>query len=119
VLTLDGGTEITGDELLALVPDYHLDEISERLFGSARPASFTLPFPACDRKLLAIEYHEFGRCVLTGTAAEVDGLIGRQALAICYAGLESAVLNRPVSVDDVEQERTAIYEADINAYWKI
>ena len=119
VLTLDGGTEITGDELLALVPDYHLDEISERLFGSARPASFTLPFPACDRKLLAIEYHEFGRCVLTGTAAEVDGLIGRQALAICYAGLESAVLNRPVSVDDIEQERTAIYEADINAYWKI
>lgn len=119
ILTLDSGAELTGDALLELVPDYHLDAITARLYGSPRPASFNLPFPACDRKLLAIEYYEFAQCVLTGRPPEVDGLVGRRALGVCYAGLESGVLGRPVKVDDVEAERTAIYEADINAHWGI
>jgi len=119
VLTLDNGAELTGDALLPLVPDYRLDEITERLYGAPRPAAFSLPFPACDRKLLAIEYHEFARCILTGQTPEVDGRIGRRALGICYAGLESGVLGRPVTVDDVEAEQTAVYESDINAHWRI
>lgn len=119
ILTLDDGTELAGDALLELVPDYHLDAITEQLYGAPRPASFSLPFPACDRKLLAIEYHEFARCVLTGQTPEVDGRVGRRALGICYAGLESGVLGRPVLVDDVEAERTALYEADINTHWGI
>jgi predicted dehydrogenase len=119
ILTLDDGTELTGDALLELVPDYHLDGITEQLYAAPRPASFSLPFPACDRKLLAIEYHEFAQCILAGGRPEVDGLVGRRALGICYAGLESGVLGRPVLVDDVEAERTAIYEADINAHWGI
>jgi predicted dehydrogenase len=81
--------------------------------------TFSLPLPACDRKLLAIEYHEFAQCILTGRAPEVAGLVGRRALGICYAGLESGVLGRPVAVDEVETEQTAVYEADINAHWGI
>jgi predicted dehydrogenase len=126
VLSLDGRPELTGQVLLELAPDYRLDAIAERLYGAARPASFTysalsctLPFPECDRKLLAIEYHEFARCVLTGEMPEVTGQIGRRALGICYAGLESGVLDRPVTVDEVEAERTAVYQADINAYWRL
>ena len=119
VLTLDDGAELTGEALLALAPNYHLDAITERLYGSPRPAQFDLPFPACDRKLLAIEYHEFAQCILTGAKPEVDGLVGRRALGICYAGLESGVLGRPVAVDEVEAEQTTIYEADINAHWRI
>ena len=72
-----------------------------------------------DRKLLAIEYHEFAQSVLTGAEPEVDGLVGRRALGICYAGLESGVLGRPVTVDAVEAEQTSVYEADINAHWRI
>jgi predicted dehydrogenase len=119
ILTLDDGAELTGDALLALVPDYHLDAITERLYGAPRPAAFSLPFPACDRKLLAIEHHEFAHCILTGQTPEVDGRVGRRALGICYAGLESGVLGRPVTVDEVESGQTAVYEADINAHWGI
>jgi predicted dehydrogenase len=119
VLTLDDGAELTGDALLELAPNYHLDAITERLYGSPRPASFTLPFPECDRKLLAIETYEFAECVLTEKTPEVDGRVGRRALGICYAGLESGVLGRPVAVDAVEAEQTSVYEADINAHWRI
>jgi hypothetical protein len=29
------------------------------------------------------------------------------------------VLNRPVTLEEIEAERTGVYEAEINAYWKI
>ena len=119
VLNLDGQAALTGEALLDLAPDYQLDDIGERLYGTARPASYCLAFPEADRKLLAIEYYEFARCVMSGAAPEVSGEVGRRALGICYAGLESGVLDRPVTVDDVEQERTSVYEADINAHWRI
>ena len=119
VLHLDGGGEISGEGLLELAPDYQLDPITKRLYGATRPASFQMPFPAADRKLLAIEYHEFARCVLEGRPPEVSGQVARRALGICYAGLESGVLGRPVTVDEVEAELAGVYEADINAHWAI
>jgi predicted dehydrogenase len=119
VLVLDDGQELTGEALLPLVPGYRLDDITARLFGSDRPASYHLPFPETDRKLLAIELHEFGACVLQGRTPEVTGETGRRALGICYAGLESGVLARPVTVDEVEQGTTATYQAEIDAYWGI
>jgi predicted dehydrogenase len=109
--------DITGDALLPLVPEHHLDEITARLFGGERLASYDLPFPEADRGLLAIELHEFADCVLTGRQPEVDGVVGRQALALCYAALESGATNAPVSLDDVISESAATYEADINAHW--
>jgi predicted dehydrogenase len=116
VLVRSGGNEITGDDLLDLVPDFHLDEITARLFGSERLGAYEMPFPAADRKLLAIEYHELGRCALTGAQPEVDGLVGRRALALCYAAFESSVLNRPVTLDEIEAEQVSTYEADVNAH---
>lgn len=119
VLHDQAGNEVTGLPLLELVPGFHLDEITARLYGSDRLASYSLPFPAADRKLLAIEFHEFGCCVLEGRPPEVDGLVGRQDMALCYAAFESSVLNRPVTLDEVESGQTAAYEAEINQYWKI
>ena len=119
VLYLDPKTEITGEALLDLAPDYHLDKITAHLFGAERPASYSVPFPAADRKLLAIEYYEFGDCIATGTTPEVDGLMGRRAVSLCYATFESSVLNRPVTLDELEAEKTGAYEADVNAFWKI
>lgn len=119
VLHVDGQPEMTGEALLELVPDYHLDEITQCLYHAERPASFQMPFPDADRKLLAIEAYEFADCILKGVTPEVDGLVGRRALAICYAGLESGVIGRPVTVDEIEAEQTGVYEAEINARWKI
>ncbi|UCC64479.1 MAG: Gfo/Idh/MocA family oxidoreductase [Anaerolineae bacterium] len=119
VLKLDGQDEITGDALLGLVPGFHLDEITARLFGAERMGSYDVTFPEADRKLLAIEYHELGECVLQGVQPEVDGQAGRRALALCYAAFESAVQDRPVTLDEVEAEEVGTYEADVNAHWKI
>lgn len=115
----DDQDEMTDRALLDLVPDLTLDTITARLFGADRLASYTIPFPDADRKLLAIEYHELGTCVSTNQAPEVDGLAGRRAVALCYAAFESSFLNRPVTLDEIESERTGAYEAEINAYWKI
>jgi hypothetical protein len=112
---MDGRGEITGDGLLDLVPEFGLDEITARLFGGERMASYNMPFPDADRKLLAIEYYELADCIEKGSRLEVDGLMGRRAMALCYAGFESSVRNRPITLDEIEAEEVGSYEAEINA----
>jgi predicted dehydrogenase len=119
VVRLDGQKEMTGEALLELVSDYRLDAITARLFDRERLASYSLTFPEADRKLLAVEYHEFAECCLTGKRPEVDGEAGRRALALCYAAFESSTLGRPVTLDEIESEQVGAYEAEINAHWKI
>ncbi len=119
VLTRDNQEEITGPPLLDLVPDFQLDAITAKLFGADRLASYDIPFPAADRKLLAIELYELGACISNGTTPEVDGLMGRRAAALCYAAFEASVLNRPVTLDEVESEKVGSYEAEINAQLKL
>ena len=89
------------------------------LFNADRLGSYAYTFPEADRKLVAVEYQEFGVCIDTGRTPEVDGLAGRRAVALCYAAFESSVLNRPVTLDEIESERTGVYEAEINAHWGI
>ena len=45
--------------------------------------------------------------------------MGRKALAMVNAALESGVLNRPVTLAEIEGERTGVYEAEINEHWGI
>jgi predicted dehydrogenase len=119
VLKLDDKGEVTGDALLDLVPDFRLDGITARLFGGERIGSYSLPGGAADRKLLAIEIHELADCLLNGKTPEVDGLAGRSAMAAVYAICESSMLNRPVTVAEIEAEETGVYEAEINAHLHI
>jgi predicted dehydrogenase len=114
-LARDGEEELSGEPLLGLAPDFHLDEVTARLYGSDRLASYALPFPAADRKLLAIELFELAECILTGRAPEVDGLVGRRAVALCYAALESGTIGRAVTLEEIESEKAGSYEAEINA----
>ncbi len=118
-LKLDDKGEITGAALLDLVPDFHLDAITTALFGGDRLGSYSLPGGAADRKLLAIELYELADCILNGKAPEVDGFVGRSAMAAVYAICESSVLNRPVTVAEIEAEQTGAYEAEINSYLHI
>lgn len=119
VLHLDDGGEVSGDAVLDLVPDFHLEATTATLFKAERLGSYTFSHPEADRMLLAIEYREFGECIETGAQLEVDGLVGRKALALCNAALESSVLNRVVTLEEIETEQTGVYEAEINAHWKI
>lgn len=120
-VTIDGVGNISGDEVLELVPDFHLDELPARLFGSDRIGSYAgrVPFEDADRFLVALEYYELGQCIADGTTPEVDAYVGRKDLAVCNAALESSVLGRPVTIEEIENEQTAEYEASINAHWKI
>ena len=68
---------------------------------------------------MALEYYELGQCIADGTRPEVDAYIGRKDLAVCNAALESSVLGRPVTIEEIENEKTAQYEASINAHWNI
>ena len=113
----DAVGEIPTEKVLDLVPDFHLDDLTAELFGGERLASYDHVFAEADRKLIAIEYHELGQCVLTGSQPEVTPYVGRRDLAVCHAALESSVLNRPVTIAEIEAEETAEYEAEIVAHW--
>jgi predicted dehydrogenase len=96
VLRLEG-KELRGKEIFALLPDFHLDEITERLFGVdvveyEMPLDEPHPGYAVDAKHLAIEYHDFGRAILTGGQPEVDGLTGMKAVAAIVGAYESAAV---------------------------
>ena len=114
VLSRDGEENVTGDTLLNLVPNFHLDKITSELFGNDRIAFYRIPFPEADRKLLAIELYEFADCILHDKPLEVDGVVGRQAVALCYSAFESSILNRPVTPKEIETELTGVYESEIN-----
>lgn len=118
-LVRDDQGHIEGDAILDLVPDFHLDEITTSLFGADRLASYPYAFPEADRKLVAVEYHELARCILEGQSPEVTPAVGRHALAVCHAALESGVLGRPVTLAEIVAEETGEYERSINEYWGI
>ncbi|MFO7696022.1 MAG: Gfo/Idh/MocA family oxidoreductase [Anaerolineae bacterium] len=116
-VTLDDGGTVPAERVLDLVPDFGLDGITAALFGGERLASYPFSFPEADRKLVAVEYHELGECILGDRRPEVDAFTSRGSLAVCHAALESSLLHRPVTVEEIVQERTAQYEQSILAHW--
>jgi predicted dehydrogenase len=99
VLHRDDQGEVPESELLDLVPEFRLDEITARLFGTDRLTSY--------------------ECITAGKKPEVDVYVGRKDLAAVYAGHESNLLGRVVTLEEIEAERTTVYEADINEHWGI
>ncbi|MBT3341388.1 MAG: Gfo/Idh/MocA family oxidoreductase [Gemmatimonadetes bacterium] len=113
---LPGQDVQTGASLLDLVPDFHLDEATAALFGGDRLFEYAFEFVETDRKLIAVEYADFGGAI-QGKAdhPEVDGVQGARSVAIAYAWMESQVAARAVSVDEVLADQTNAYQADINS----
>ena len=110
-----GGQEPVDDErLLELVPDFHLDEATAALFGGDRLFEYDFPFQETDRKLIAVEYHEFGTGIRRGRPPEVDAEQGSRSVAMSYALMESQVAGRAVSIDEVLEDRTGAYQDEIN-----
>ena len=99
--------------------NFHLDELPARLFGSERLGSYNTPFEDADRFLVALEYFELGQCIADGRKPEVAAYIGRKDLAVCNAALESSILGRSVTIEEIENEKTSVYESSINDHWKI
>ena len=110
----EGEETIDDERLLELVPDFRLDDITAALFGGDRLFEYDLEFSHTDRKLIAVEYGEFGQAILDGRSPEVGGEQGARSVALAYALMESQTAARSVSVDEVLADRTNAYQDDIN-----
>lgn len=106
---------LTGEQLLAAVPDWELDDIASRFWeGERRIASYQMPFEAIDRKLIGIEYEEFADAIRTGRQPEVDADMGMKALALAYATLESGMVHQPVFMTDMLEGTVDAYQREVN-----
>ena len=119
VLRLEG-REWIGKEILPLVPDFHLDEITTRLFGAdgveyEMPQDVPHPGYAVDAKHLAIEYHDFARAILSGGEPELDGLGGMKAVAAIVGAYESALAGRSITLEEMLSGKVRAYQEEIDA----
>ena len=115
-LVLDDGTELTDERVLDHAPSYRLDPVAASLFGGERPWTYGFDFAATDRKLIALEQHELAVCVRDGIRPEVDGAVGRRAVALVYALFESQVAGRPVTIAEVEAGAVDAYQREIDEH---
>jgi predicted dehydrogenase len=114
VVVQRGAEKLTGETLLAELPDYCLNDIETRLFGE-RPASYSFEWAVTDRKLIAAEMHDFFEASRTGKPPETDGAAGLRAVAVIYTALESSLSGAPVRVEDVLSGRIHAYQDKVEA----
>jgi len=112
VLRLEG-KELQGRDILPLLPDFTMSEITERLFGT-NGVQYELDFLTADARHTAVELHDFGEAILTGRAPEVDGRLGMTALAAILGVYESALAGRAVTMDEVLAGEVREYQRDID-----
>jgi predicted dehydrogenase len=114
-LTLDRTHVIDNESILELVPDFHLDKATATLFGGDRLWKYNLPFEETDRKLIAVEYADFGLGILGERPVEVDLAQGARSVAVSYAMMESGYAGgKLLSTDDVLAEKVAAYQQDVD-----
>jgi predicted dehydrogenase len=106
---------LDADEVLALVPDFHLDEVTQALFGGDRLTSYTLPFEVIDANLLAIEHADFADAILHNRQPEVDGAFGLRSLAIAYGFIEAELEGHALAVDDLVAGKGTPYQTALDA----
>lgn len=90
--------------------------MAAELFGGERVWTYDFGFVTTDRKIIALEYHEFGECIRTGTRPEVDGAVAKRAIALVYALFESQIAGRPVGIEEIESGRLDAYQREIDEH---
>ena len=105
--------KLLGQDILPLLPNFQMSEITERLFGK-RAVVYDLPFRSTDAKLMAIEFHDYGRAILQGGQPEVDGFHGTTAVATILGAYVSALAGRAVSMRELLSGEVRAYQVDID-----
>ena len=105
--------------VLAMVPDFALDERTARLFGGERLARYENRGDGmgggADLKLLAIELAELLDAADGGPPVEVDAEVGLSAAALVLACHESSAAGRPVALSEVIDGTLDAYQRPVNA----
>ena len=105
---------VSGNALLAELPDFHLDEVTSRLFAG-KVVYAPLDFNEADAALIAIEIHDFAEAILNRRKPEVDGYLGMTAVAAVLAAFESGIAGRTVTMQEVLSGRVSAYQDSIDA----
>jgi predicted dehydrogenase len=108
------GASLRGEELLKLVPDFALDDVTAGLWGRDRIGSYEMDFREIDRKIVAIEYADFARAVVESGKPEVGSEEGMAALALAYGVMESGEAHTPVRLADVTSGAVSKFQDDID-----
>ncbi|MBD3184451.1 hypothetical protein GF312_19365 [Candidatus Poribacteria bacterium] len=93
---------ISGEDLQKMFMDSISAEEKEKLF----PNGVT--------DTIGIELKDFADAINTGSVPEVDGIEGLKDQAICMAVFESAAVNRPVTIEEIENCEVEKYQKEIN-----
>ena len=113
-MTVDGKGSISNEAILEFIPDFHLSGATAALFGGERIWYYEFPFPETDRKLLAVEYADFGEAINEGRPTDVKLTDAMRSVALPYAMLESNKLGRSVTVEEIMKGEVSAYQDEIN-----
>ena len=108
-------SEHRGAEILDLVPEFELPEVTAHLFGGSRLGRIELGFNEIDARITASEFWELGDCILRGHRPEVGLAEGRAALAVVLGAIESGLAERTVSIADLIDGRFSAYQDRLHA----
>jgi predicted dehydrogenase len=109
-----GTDEVIPEEaLLAMVPNFALDEVTAALFGGERLSSYQMEYRDIDASLLGVEQADFVEAILNDREPEVTGEIGLRSLALVLAFLESELLGRIVTIEEILRDRAMPYQSQI------
>jgi predicted dehydrogenase len=101
------------EDLLALVPDFALDDVTAALFGGERITSYQMPYADIDANLLGIEQRDFVDAVQANREMDVTGVQGLRSLALIFGAIEAERLGRMVTTEEVLTRRDLPYEMEI------
>ena len=109
------GASVEGDELLNLVPEFELDDITSKLWnGERRLSSYDMDSRQIDAKIIAIEYMDLARAAARGVSPEVGSQEGMAALALAYGVMESGETHQAVLIDDVVSGKVRRFQDEID-----
>ena len=110
----DRGSIRWGEGLKSRTEEVPMERLVEQYRASLSEEESERLFPRGITETVATELYEFIGCILYGTSIETDGMEGYKAEAISIALYESAHLNRPVTLAEVENLEVESYQAQIN-----
>ena len=117
-ITRLGETEpMSDEEVLALAPGFEVDDLTAAFFdGRRRIASYEYSGTDIDRKFIAMGLKELADSIEHGRQPEMSGQVGLDAVALCYAFLESGHAGQPAPFADVACDRVNAYQREVNEY---